>query len=197
MPQKEYTLKITLLEVEPPIWRRVIVPADISLDRLHDVIQIVMGWEDYHLHVFTFGDKQYSERHKRGDLEELSAADEATVRLNKLVKKPKARFEYLYDFGDGWLHEVMVEKIVPVPSTERPAVTFVKGERACPPEDSGGPPFYAELLEDFYNPPEEISDEGGVPKDFDPVVCDHQGIEDRLRTYARWSRPRRLPFFPE
>ena len=195
MAQMEYTLKITLLDVEPPIWRQVVVPADISLDRLHDVIQIAMGWEDYHLHVFTFGDKRYSEGFRGGDLEELSAADEAIVRLNELVKKPKARFEYLYDFGDDWLHEVMVEKIVPVPMTALAAITYVTGERACPPEDSGGPLGYVELLEDFYDPQDEMSDEGRVPQGFDPAVCDHQGIEGELQAYVRWSRPRRLPFF--
>ena len=194
MAQKEYTLKITLLEVETPIWRRVIVPGDISLDRLHDVIQMIMGWEDYHLHVFTFGNKRYSEGFRGGDLEELSATDEATVRLNELVKKPKARFEYLYDLGDDWNHEVLVEKIVPVPSTKLAALTFVNGDRACPPEDCGGPLGYVELLEDFYDPQDEMSDEGRVPQGFDPNICDHQRIEGRLRMYARWTRQRRLPF---
>ena len=194
MAQKEYTLKITLLEVEPPIWRRVIVPGDISLDRLHDVIQIVMGWEDYHLHVFTFGEKRYSERYKRGDVEELSAADEAIVRLNELVKKPKVRFEYQYDLGDDWIHELIVEKIVPVPSTKLAALTFVNGERACPPEDCGGPIGYVELLEDFYDPQDEMSDEGRVPQGFDPNICNALEIKEQLQTYKRWNRPRRLPF---
>ncbi len=105
MNDRFYLLKIRLLDIEPEIWRRFVVPADISLDRLHDVVQIVMGWEDCHLHEFTIGNKRYTEfPESRQD-----GLVSGRYRLGDLIKQKGRTFGYLYDFGDGWEHELAIE----------------------------------------------------------------------------------------
>jgi len=108
-----YQMKITLLGVEPGAWRRFAVQADIGLAKLHDVIQIVMGWENYHLHQFITKDRRsYLPASDEFDLNP-DEADESKFRLCDLLKRARARMFYEYDFGDGWAHELVLEKIVP------------------------------------------------------------------------------------
>jgi len=137
-----YQVKVTLEEVEdPPVWRRLLVPAGIRLDRLHRVIQVVMGWEDCHLHVFSDGRVQYG----RPD-PELRFRDERKTTLRDLVTGEGGRARYTYDFGDDWHHEIVVEQVL----AADPGVSYpvcVAGEGACPPEDCGGPWGYARLRE--------------------------------------------------
>jgi hypothetical protein len=142
-----YQLKITLQHIRPPIWRRVVVP-DCPLPVLHDVIQIAMGWEDCHLHEFVFGSTRYSDAETAAELE-TEVADDAT--LGTLVTKEKTKFLYHYDFGDDWVHEVVVEKIGP-PEPGRDYPACVAGKRACPPEDCGGPWGYADFAEAIVDP---------------------------------------------
>jgi hypothetical protein len=105
MESRLYLLKISLVDLEPQIWRRFVVPASITLDRLHDVIQIAMGWTDSHLHQFMIGKNRFTEypEHREDGLEE------ANYRLGDLVKQKNRRFGYLYDFGDSWEHEIVLE----------------------------------------------------------------------------------------
>jgi hypothetical protein len=101
MNDRFYLLKIEFLDIEPKIWRQFVVPGSITLDRLHDVIQIVMGWQDCHLHEFVIGKKKYTENPEgKGDGEV-----DGRFRLVDLVKQKGRNIRYLYDFGDSWKHE--------------------------------------------------------------------------------------------
>jgi hypothetical protein len=132
---------------DPVVWRRLLVPTDIRLDRLHQVVQAVMGWQDYHLHCFTHGDTRYGPP----DDGELGFRDERRTTLGTLVTDAGDRIDYSYDFGDGWEHELVVERLgVAEPDTRYPVC--VAGEGACPPEDCGGVWGYEELREILANP---------------------------------------------
>jgi hypothetical protein len=143
-----YQLKITLRDSKPPIWRRVQVPGDMTLEELHVVIQIAMGWLNSHLHQFVVGGVYYADPDMDWG-EELE--DETRVRLRDIAHQEKDRFVYEYDFGDGWDHTVLVEKLLP----PDPAVHYpycVTGRRACPPEDVGGMWGYYHFLEAINDP---------------------------------------------
>ena len=105
MYEPMFILKIRLVDSKPEIWRRFAVPGRITLDRLHDVIQIVMGWTDSHLHEFTIGSKHYTEFPQKGD--GMLASEK--YHLEALAKKRGRTFEYLYDLGDSWKHEITIE----------------------------------------------------------------------------------------
>jgi len=140
-------VKVTLLETaDPVVWRRLLVPASIRLDRLHKVIQAVMGWQDYHMHCFTHGDTQYG----LSD-DELGFRDERTATLGELVTGVGDRVGYSYDFGDGWEHDLAVEQVgVTEPDTRYPVC--VAGTGDCPPEDCGGVFGYEQLREILADP---------------------------------------------
>jgi hypothetical protein len=107
-----YELKITLCGSKPAIWRRVQVSGGIKLNRLHDVLQIVMGWTDSHLHQFRVGEVSYSLPSDDGFYPDVEQRDERRFRLADIAQPEKASFIYEYDFGDGWEHEVVVEKVL-------------------------------------------------------------------------------------
>jgi hypothetical protein len=106
-----YQLKVTLAHISPPIWRRIQVPGDITLLRLHAVLQITMGWTNSHLHGFRANGQFYSEPDP--DFNDLKVIDERQVRLSQIAPEIGSRFVYEYDFGDSWDHELIVEKILP------------------------------------------------------------------------------------
>jgi hypothetical protein len=143
-PKAIYQLKVTLKDVQPPVWRRLLVPADIRLDTLHSVFQVALGWTNSHLHQFSLRDRHFGDASIDGGLEELNMEDERKVRLQSLVG-PGQSLLYEYDFGDSWLHSVLVEKqLEPDPHLSYPLC--IGGARACPPEDCGGPHGYANFL---------------------------------------------------
>jgi hypothetical protein len=150
-----YQLKITLKWSKPPIWRRVVVRADLTLDRLHNVIQIAMGWTDSHLHQFMAGAGFARTYYGKPDPE---FADMGSGTLNEkrytvadLAPAAKRKFAYEYDFGDGWLHDVVAEKILPPDASFKHPVCLA-GANACPPEDCGGIGGYYNLLEIMADP---------------------------------------------
>jgi pRiA4b ORF-3-like protein len=144
-----YQIKITLLGVENPrVWRRVLVSATVRLDRLHEAIQAAMGWQNAHLHAFIDGQTHYGVPDP-----ELRHRDERKTRLNDLVK-PGDHLQYTYDFGDDWEHDITIEEATVVkPGTSYPLC--VTGQGACPPEDSGGRPGYARLVQILTDPGHE------------------------------------------
>lgn len=139
-----YQLRISLIDIEPEIWRRVLVSGNMSLGKLHDVIQTTMGWEDYHLHQFQLIDGR---RFCRQDPEpDEGAGDERRTKLRKIAPDVGSAFSYHYDFGDDWIHKLVVEEIIsPQESGRTPRC--IDGQRACPPEDIGGPFGYERYLE--------------------------------------------------
>jgi hypothetical protein len=149
-----YQLKVTLCDVRPAVWRRLLVPGRLTLARLHHVLQIAMGWEDSHLHAFRVGDATYGMAGLEGDLD---FEPEEKVRVSQVLPDQKARLVYEYDFGDSWEHDVVVEKVLPAEAA--PAPRCLDGRRACPPEDCGGVPGYQHLLKVLANPAHEEHEE--------------------------------------
>ena len=146
-----YQLKVTLEDLQPPIWRRILVWEDATLAQLHRILQIVMGWEDYHLHQFEIGRHIYSVPDPDDDLYERKVIDESRVRLREVVPRVGTHFEYLYDFGDSWRHDLLLEAIV-LPDLGVQYPHCLAGERRAPPEDVGGFPGYEDYLEALADP---------------------------------------------
>ena len=172
-----YQLKITLKDIRPPIWRRVLVP-DCSLTKLHEIIQVAMGWENYHLYDFEVGGERYTD--PRG-MDDLDMEDASRAKLSQVAPREKAKFRYTYDFGDNWQHEVLVEKFLP-PEEGRTYPVCVAGKRACPPEDVGGPWGYMEFAEAIRDPKHEQHEEFLEWRgEFDPEAFDPDAVNEELR----------------
>ena len=134
-----YRLKI-YLKGRPKIWRRFLVEDNITFNKLHEIIQDVMGWQNYHLYEFEFNRSRISIPDEDSGLE---ASDSRKLKIKNL--KINQRFEYTYDFGDSWEHIIAVEKIMP----KEDNVFYprcIEGELSCPPEDCGGIYRYSHLL---------------------------------------------------
>ncbi len=194
MNERFYLLKIQLLDIEPSIWRRFVVPASITLDRLHDVIQIVMGWTDSHLHEFTIGKKRYTEAPEWKE----DGLEGGKYRLVNLIKRKGRTFGYVYDFGDNWEHELVLEesRYSDPRSTMEMEVACLEGERACPPEDVGGAYGYLEFCKALKDPNhrEHKSYLEWAGGDFDSERFDVESVNLELMKYLRWSRDRYLPW---
>ena len=165
-----YQLKVTLKYVEPPIWRRIEVPGSARLDDLHLMIQAAMGWDNCHLHDFRIGPRRYGI--PDADFG-TNFEDERKYRLADVAPTDDMRILYTYDFGDNWEHDVVVEKISPAETgVEYPRC--VAGARACPPEDVGSVPGYAQFLEAICDPGHEDHDDmiEWVGGEFDPEAFD-------------------------
>jgi hypothetical protein len=177
-----YQLKATILDIRPPVWRRVVVPSDITLSRLHAVLQAAFGWWDYHLHEFEIDGARYGIDDGEGW---EPPKDEGRARLNTVAQEGSS-FVYVYDFGDYWRHKIVVEKVFTAePGTRYPVC--VGGRRACPPEDCGGTWGYQGFLEAIRDPTHEEHDAmlEWVGGHFDPEAFDLTEFEHRLN-------PRRL-----
>jgi hypothetical protein len=177
-----YQVKVTLKDSKPPIWRRIQVPGDVRLDTLHRILQVVMGWDDYHLHQFIVGGEYYGEPHPDYEVWGPEMRDETRVRLRQIAPREKSRFVYEYDFGDGWEHALLVEKILP----SEPGVDYprcIKGKRACPPEDVGGVWGYYDFLETISNPDDPEHDDmlDWIGGEFDPEHFDLDEINAELK----------------
>jgi len=181
--QTIYQIKITLKGSRPPIWRRFLVASDITLGRLHRFLQPLMGWWDGHLHQFRIGNTYYADLNPEEDLECFDdASDENKVRLNEVLKKEKQKLIYEYDFGDGWEHELVLEKILPAQEGMRHPVCL-DGKRRCPPEDCGGIGGYENMLAGLKNPDHPEHDEWRewAPEGFDPEEFDLDEINASFR----------------
>lgn len=191
MKEMLYLLKIRLLDIEPEIWRSFTVPVGITLDRLHDVIQIVMGWTDSHLHEFVIGKKRYTEYPE--SKEDGAACGE--YRLGDLIKQKGSIFSYRYDFGDCWSHEVIIVENNYFNPQLSSAIECIEGYRACPPEDVGGTYGYYEFCKAIrdINHTEHDSYLEWCGGKYDSEEFDVDDVNFELLKYQRWSRNR---FFP-
>src|SRR6266436_3102855 len=181
-----YQVKITLKSSKPPIWRRVVVRADTKLDRLHNVVQIAMGWTNSHLHQFIGGSGFARTFYGRLDPEFAAMSDEMLNEkrhtVAELAPAAKGKFIYEYDFGDGWQHEMVLEKILPPdPTFKHP--TCLAGANACPPEDCGGIFGYYNLLEIMANPkhPEHTEMKEWIGGPFDPSEFRFEDVNSVLK----------------
>jgi len=172
-----YQIKVTLENSKPPIWRRLLVPANLTLGDLHYILQIAMGWTDSHLHQFKVGEKVYGVPHPRMEW----TLDEDRIELAQIIPGEKSRFRYEYDFGDSWTHLILVEKILPA----EPGKTYpicLTGKRNCPPEDCGGVWGFADFVDAMADPkhPEHESLKEWHGEDFDPEAFDLDEVNRML-----------------
>lgn len=186
--QEIYRIKVTLLGTDPPIWRRLLVPAALTLEQFHDVLQLAMGWEDCHMHDFRIGQQRYG---KPDPMERVlggpRTANERTARLFQVLGRAGIKAVYTYDFGDSWEHKVVVEKRL-APEPERAYPTCVAGERHGPPEDCGGIPGFYNLLEAISDPSHEQHEEllDWLGDGFDSEAFSVEEVNRKLAPVQRW-----------
>ncbi len=179
-----YELDVVLADIEPAIWRRLSVPASISLAQLHQAIQCAMGWQGAHLYQFEINGESYGQSDP-----ELLIKDARRVHLSDFGLRQKRSFAYIYDFGDDWRHQVTVRAIRPQ-SPEETIPTLLAGARACPPEDIGGPFGYSDCLRIQNDPHDPQYDEirEWLGETFDPEIWNLDRHQTRLRNQAKRSR---------
>lgn len=196
-PTQIHELKITLCGSKPPIWRRFAVPSDMRLSDLHCVIQIVMGWDNSHLHQFIVSDRSRKEHRSLGksgwthrerrlsdtrfELEDIE--NENKVTLNELASAVKGKLIYEYDFGDSWEHLIEIVKIgLPEDKVKYPLC--LAGKLACPPDDCGGIWGYYDMLEVLKNPKHKDYEDirGWMPPGFKPERFNLEAINAELAT---------------
>jgi len=174
-------LKVTLDGIRPPIWRSIQVRGGITLFKLHNILQEVMGWEDYHLHRFVIKGEDYSVISREADMLGHDFIDEKKVKLCSVIPGEKFKFTYEYDFGDSWGHTILVEKIF-LPKEELKGPVCLKGKRSAPPEDCGGVGGYYHLqkaLRDPKHPEHEYLLEW-AGDEYDPEHFDADMVNERL-----------------
>ncbi|MFA5843487.1 MAG: plasmid pRiA4b ORF-3 family protein [Coriobacteriia bacterium] len=210
------TLLITLEDIEPAVWRRVLVPERFTLNGLHRVVQATFGWQDYHLHRFEFESwtavlpdevewdppgQEWCERMLADGVEPsyvqrvmAPPADERRIRLTHLVGWEINKFEYRYDFGDDWLHLIQIEGVEEIDARRLPAL--LGGACSAPPEDCGGLPGYEQIQRTYAGEPvddwgQELADwvRGNMGPMWTPESFDAALIEDRLS--RTWRGPRK------
>jgi hypothetical protein len=182
-----YQLKLTLIDSQPPIWRRVEIESDVTLDHLHHTLQVVMGWTNGHMHGFRVS--QRAQPGTRQRLIPIESSDEKATSLSDLLRRPKDWCIYDYDFGDGWEHRLLLEKVVArSPGARYPLV--LAGRGACPPEDVGGLPGYYHFLMVMNDPrhPEHEDMREWVGGSFDPTAFNAYEVNRAI--HGGWG-PRR------
>ncbi|MBP5857558.1 plasmid pRiA4b ORF-3 family protein [Marivibrio halodurans] len=180
-------LRLTLVEIDPAPWREIVVRTSMTLARLHEAIQAVFCWYDYHLWAFEVGDKHYGPEMEDADPPVLSARN---ARLRTLIARGVENFHYVYDFGDYWRVEIQLLDTLHVEDAER-LPRFLGGAHAAPPEDIGGPPGYAHFLEVLNDPKHPDREdyaqlfEMALGGDFDPRDIQEDVIGGLLSRVAR------------
>jgi hypothetical protein len=185
---KIYQIQIVLKGSKPKIWRRLLIPSELLLSDFHMIIQISMGWTNSHLHQFIKNRTFYTERMTDDDTwGELDNVDYKNMKVSALLKKEKEKIVYEYDFGDGWEHEVLLEKILPIDEKFRYPICL-DGKMNCPPEDCGGVWGYSDLLV-ILKHPEHEEYEGYIEwlgGEFDPEHFDKEAVNkvfNKLRVH--------------
>jgi hypothetical protein len=152
--QRVYQLRIELQEIQPRIWRTILVPETLTLPRLDRVVQAAMGWMNTHLHVWHIAGKRYGVPDPNWDAPgEL--IDERKIAIGSVLGDRVDEFGYEYDFGDGWEHRVVVEKRLAADPERNTWPMCIAGANACPPEDVGGPPGYMDFVQAMHDPAHE------------------------------------------
>jgi len=186
-----YQLKVVLIGSRPAIWRRLRVPGNANLGWLHAVIQISMGWTNSHLHHFLTSDARYTDLRHNEDIGfgERPDHDESKATLIQVMPDEGVQFDYEYDFGDSWEHEITVEKILPPDAATATVALCLDGARACPPEDCGGVWGYDNLLKILKNRkhPEHQSMREWLGRAFDAEAWDLAKTNTWLRK-LKWPR---------
>lgn len=178
---RAHQLKVTLKGTKPPIWRRIVVDGGQTLDHLHEVIQASFGWWNSHLHEFRIDGIDYGIPHED---DWSPVADERRVSIDQTLAGAR-KINYVYDFGDNWDHTLTIERTFQADAHDRPTTVpdCIDGRRACPPEDSGGPWGYANLLAILADPshPEHADRLEWHGGPIDPDAFDPAGFTENLR----------------
>ncbi|CAM3027189.1 plasmid pRiA4b ORF-3 family protein [Komagataeibacter xylinus] len=168
-------IRVSIDDIEPAVWRRLVVPSEWNLEQLHLAIQAAFNWWNSHLHEFEIGGLRYGnaiEAAEGSAIGDPQVFDERQVRLRDFRNAGSA-FTYVYDFGDDWRHTVEIEELLFLESAPQHA-TCVDGARARPPEDVGGIPGYEQFLEVIGSPqsPEHRETKAWCGGHFDPEWFD-------------------------
>lgn len=183
-----YQIKVSLIGAQPPIWRRLLIDPDTTFQDLHRIIQLAMGWQVSHLHLFQAQDGRLL-----GDLAEdedsmLNVEDESAVAVSSLLAREGQALKYEYDFGDSWEHEVKLEKIL-LGGQEEPLPRCIKAVRQCPPEDVGGLPGFYDFLEAMEGKGIRLTSKGNLPlKQVQAMI--QAGGEEIVFPMARFGKAR-------
>ena len=186
MSTKIARIKIELEHIAPLIWRRVDVSLTTNLRALHEIIQAVMPWENYHLYQFAVGERVYGEPDPEDAVWGRKIYQAKGMRLGTLVERGVSELLYTYDFGDDWQHRVIVEEVLDAqPGTDYP--TFIDGERTAPPEDVGGPPGFMDFVEAMAKPrhPQRKDLVRWYGGPFNPVDFGADRIAESIRSIAQ------------
>ena len=183
-------LRISLADIDPPIWRTALFDRGTTLHELHRGIQVLFGWYDYHLYAFDVGDRRFEVPG-----EEAEGEDATKAKLSRLVSGPGQVFRYTYDFGDDWVHYIEVED-TEVRAAEGWIPWVVDGARSGPPEDCGGPPGYSQLVAALRRPLEDLDDDDRsfvewAGPDFDPEAFSIRQARHALLLCSAWGVLRR------
>lgn len=164
-----------------PIWRRLLIQPHLTLDIVHEMFQIAMGWWNYHLYDFQKDDRHF------GDLVDSdgdeTVEDASEIALKDILKRRGDHAVYAYDFGDGWMHDFVLEDIIPFkPYEDIVWAKCLHGRRAGPPEDCGGISGFAELIEAVEDPLHPLREEKleWLESDYNPDAFDTRLINLRL-----------------
>jgi hypothetical protein len=185
---EQFLLHVTMCEIQPPIWRRVRVPDAFTLHQLHRVLQIVFSRLDYHLYSFEVNGREFQAPDPEADYE---TEDATTTRLRELELEVGSHFTYVYDFGDDWRHDIVIERRLRPPPPNGPdwSPRLLDGERAAPPEDAGGAPGYARMLEALgdVDHPEHVEYRAWVGEQYDPDRFDPWSLDHALALVVGWG----------
>lgn len=175
-------LKITLAHTKPSIWRRILVDKQTTFFELHHIIQIAMGWQNYHLFEFKVNNYRIGEPDDEfGYHGSNQVLDAKEVTLDRLIIEHKEEFRYEYDFGDSWSHKIVVEKFL----TKEKSLNYphcIDGKLNCPPEDCGGIPGFYNLIEIMENKkhPERKEMLAWLGAEYDPEVFNKEQVNKTL-----------------
>ena len=178
-----YQIQISLTRFKPKIWRRLLIPSNLLLSDFHMIIQVSMGWENSHLHQFIKDRTFYTERIPGDDTwGKMNNVDYKKIKISDVLKKEKEKIIYEYDFGDGWVHDVLLEKILPG-NEKMIFLICLEGKMACPPEDCGGVWGYSDMLEILKQPKHEEYDNiiEWLGEEFDPEHFDKEAVNNILK----------------
>jgi len=190
--ESRYFLHIQVTGIEPPLWRKIVVPGAISLHTLHKILQVVMGWENAHLYLFrlTINEKKtlYGLPDPEWESADMHTRDSRRTKLDVTVWADWLKLTYEYDLGDSWMHQITIEKIEHLADENLDEDAFwitprcLAGSRACPPEDAGGIGGYASLLDALQNPmhPEHERLRQWVGVSYDPELFSVQQVNSAL-----------------
>lgn len=174
--RNRYLVRIELEGISPVVWRSFEVDGSVTLSKLHEVIQIVMGWDNCHLHQFATGEAFYGVPDPDPEFDDGSVVDGSTVKLSQVLKASSDSLLYTYDFGDDWSHKLTLVEVLPYEKDKQ--AICIDGQRACPPENIGGIWGY-EVLTDASNPDHKQYVEL-YGRSFDPEYIDLALINQQL-----------------